>query len=523
MNTPPALLLRAGAISVAPALFVAWAQGTGVRESLGLLAIGAMASWLSGSVAESNRMGRIAIALVAGAAVLILGRPLIGSSLAIGLVLSDWVLRQRPPVSRLPDASSALVAMWSTVGGLVGRATFAVLAMPLLVGPWVYHRLVRSRVRQPAPSWQRSISGGSARSTWTSEPPRAAGSRWLLRAGVVGVVVAVGVLGRVAVNWSFDDGAPPIPSAFADSPWYPEYFTDMNWVMHGDTYEPLATVRVKEAVTPLVNVNNGRRETWHAPPCSSCPRLSVWVYGGSTTFGLGQRDLHTIPSEIARAGWADGVVLDVQNRGNGGDTHWEEAQRFAWDVTVDEPPDLVVFYDGTNEFMATRFDPNPDDAPSVIPAEFWDEYLDRVDLEDNVLPEGATRPIAHPPAAPTSEAAGAEVAKRYERSRSLSRLTAERLDVEIAYFWQPTSDLRSEVAGEPAVPGRSWAQARSQAARSSLSSDVIDISGVFDGVEEPLYYDTIHTNEDGALLAGRAMYGELQDKIDSLTGRRSSE
>ena len=152
-------------------------------------------------------------------------------------------------------------------------------------------------------------------------------------ASVVAVTVVLigGAYGVSQAAASRLSGTLAAPLAFADDEWYPEYFDNINAINHSDLYEPLASVRVKQARTTHINVVDGKRVTWTPPPCS-CRRVRVWVYGGSTTWGVGQRDGHTIPSELARAAWADGVALEVENRGVGGDAHWEEAQRFAWDL-----------------------------------------------------------------------------------------------------------------------------------------------------------------------------------------------
>ena len=76
------------------------------------------------------------------------------------------------------------------------------------------------------------------------------------------------------------------------------------------------------------------------------------MYGGSTTYGLNQRDDHTIASELARVAHEHGVTIDIDNRGALGHLHWMEAERFAWDLTIEAPPDMVIFYDGVNEGWA---------------------------------------------------------------------------------------------------------------------------------------------------------------------------
>ena len=108
------------------------------------------------------------------------------------------------------------------------------------------------------------------------------------------------------------------------------------------------------------------------------------------------------------------------------------------------------------------------------------------------------------------------VAGRYEASRRLSQVSARHSGVAAAYFWQPTADLRDDIAGEPPIAGVEHSRERTEATRAALPHDVIDIADVFDGVAEPLYYDTLHTNERGAELVAAAIYAALGPQLDRL-------
>lgn len=55
------------------------------------------------------------------------------------------------------------------------------------------------------------------------------------------------------------------------------------------------------------------------------PELVVWFFGGSTMFGFGQRDEHTIPSEIVRSPAADGHRIEAVNVGTPTWAIWQEA------------------------------------------------------------------------------------------------------------------------------------------------------------------------------------------------------
>ena len=75
-------------------------------------------------------------------------------------------------------------------------------------------------------------------------------------------------------------------------------------------------------------------------------------------FGFGQRDEHTIPSEIARLAEADGIRIRSVNFGVESYNGYQETMAFADALAKDDPPDLVVFYDGVNE-MSTAIEARP--------------------------------------------------------------------------------------------------------------------------------------------------------------------
>src|SRR5262249_15005402 len=111
---------------------------------------------------------------------------------------------------------------------------------------------------------------------------------------------------------------------------------------------PFRPRRLLDVTTRTVNVADRRRTTWTAPTCT-CRRVRVWLYGGSGAFGIGQRDDHTIASELAKVAAAHGVTVDIENRAVPAAPHWRANELFLWDVTHERPPDLVVFYDGAEE------------------------------------------------------------------------------------------------------------------------------------------------------------------------------
>lgn len=111
---------------------------------------------------------------------------------------------------------------------------------------------------------------------------------------------------------------------------------------------------------------DGLRGTWQAAPTSvvdpasqpnakptaTARRKRVFMFGGSTTWGAGARDEHTIPSELAKQLAAAGVAADVFNCGQLGYVSTQELIFLESELQRGNIPDLVVFYDGVNDVGA---------------------------------------------------------------------------------------------------------------------------------------------------------------------------
>ena len=89
-----------------------------------------------------------------------------------------------------------------------------------------------------------------------------------------------------------------------------------------------------------------------APPPAAARRQRVFLFGGSTMWGQGARDEHTIASELAKQLAAEGVAADVFNCGQLGYVSTQELILLERELQRGNVPDLVVFYDGVNDVGA---------------------------------------------------------------------------------------------------------------------------------------------------------------------------
>jgi hypothetical protein len=522
---------------------------TQIREVVAIGLVGALL------VALIGRFGwpRALVLAVAGAVA-------IGVSTVAHPFWAVWIgagLAVAGAIGTVPVIMRAVLAVARGIGTAVGLVLLVPLAVLVVVVPWLVNGLIRvDPLRAPTPKgsgWlPRRRRDVLATQPWVGDPAIARHSlARRIRSFAIWPLLIVGglLLTELATR---DDGrsglgVPTIselnadPSAdaplddtittgpdgqplkpFDGAEWYPEWVRDMAWIENVNTaWQPLQPHRIGDVKTPLINVKDGVRRSWHPPACD-CKRLKVWMYGGSTMFGLGQRDAHTIASELARAAWRDGVALDIDNRGVVGDVHWQEANRYSWDLATYGPPDLVIFYDGINDTSATQTLVNRQEGDRYAQVDFQndDQWAHIIEANPQEQPDdlpGAE--VLHPKRVRIDDLG--DYARllwvRYERARKMSRNLSTDDHVPTYYMWQPNRLSRPQVPGEPEdSEGSANGRQREVEITARIPDDVIDLTAVFDRSRRALFYDDQHHNEIGARIMGEAMYARLASDLHKL-------
>ncbi|MFN7148523.1 MAG: SGNH/GDSL hydrolase family protein [Microthrixaceae bacterium] len=315
----------------------------------------------------------------------------------------------------------------------------------------------------------------------------------------------------VDVTWV---GLPVDEYAHEDEPWAKDFFREL--IGAGVYHDYILGQRLRDFTGEHLNIVDGRRVTY----LPADPELTVWFFGGSTMYGIGQRDDHTIPSVIARLAEADGIKIEAINFGVSGDANWPETIRFA-QALVDMPlPDLVVFYDGANEMgvSSQRLEEGSTD-PNTL-GRYGVSDLERElhrDSMDGEVPE---------PGTPERGKLQVELAAaQYRRGVELSRRLGDHHDIPVMHFWQPQAFAKVPSPAdeelwrrvqfpeeELGTTRRLYAQARE---RSGM--DPIDISDALDSTDRAVYFDSSHTNELGARIVAEVMYEYLRPQLEAIS------
>lgn len=147
-----------------------------------------------------------------------------------------------------------------------------------------------------------------------------------------------------------------VPESYRTSDWYTGFARDQDG---------------SNAQRWLAYVNFGRRPSYHSrtvnidslgrritpePTVPAAPAARVFFFGGSTMWGTGQRDDHTIPAEASRRLQqmvGPGRRVEVTNFGEAGYVSTQGLLKLMLQLRAGDRPDVVVFYDGINDVVAT--------------------------------------------------------------------------------------------------------------------------------------------------------------------------
>lgn len=430
-----------------------------------------------------------------------------------------------------------------TVVGALVRVVVLVPAAVVVSVLWACHRLVGFDPLEPPTGRRRWIE----RDRPDRHPERqyvhvrACGPRsvlWLVRrmafrivasvvlvvGGAALVVAVVRPLGLGPVDLAGNaSAAVTVGSAYdvlGQDPHWAEAVTEtMAFVRHARS-DPHTTFSFADFDGRWVDVEDGVRETWRPPACG-CRPLRVWVFGGSVAFGYFQKDDQTLPSQLAKAAWDDGVALEIENRAMPAFMLGQEARMFAHLLATEEPPDLAIFYDGANEVTQQN--------ERVRFGEGWDdsEMVERTAAQriDSIIRTGRADPTPHPspdsPPNPGPFELGVLAGRRYERNRDLVRHLADAYGVPVVHFWQPiAATAPRELSARSVLPtGRDHWRLMYDGARSTLADgEVVDLTDALDDAPRPVFADIFHTNDLGARIVAERLNDELLPLFRRLSG-----
>ena len=281
----------------------------------------------------------------------------------------------------------------------------------------------------------------------------------------------------------------------------------------------------------LVNVDaHGFRVTPHV---QLQPQRSIWLFGGSTVWGTGNRDAGTLAAQLEQVyrERAPELAVRVDNFGESGYVSRQSLAAFQSALSCVEPAaDMALFLDGANDVFATF--------QAGVAGQPQNEENRRREFNSSrqlgaqlrawaMRLEGIARlvqPDVGPRDAAEQQRLATATADAYLSQARQAAALARSYQVDLLYAWQPTVFDRAPArADEAAIVAASMAdhvrlqqQTRAQVdarLQSATETPVIDLGGVFDGVDTPLFFDFVHLSERGQRLLAERLY---EFSVDSL-------
>lgn len=464
-------------------------------------------------------IGLIAAALVAG---LFVARGLTWAALLVVTVAVALTLARVLSPTMERRVERVLGAITHAVGVVLSIVLLAVVALVVVVPVWAIGRVLRWDALEP----DRAVRG-----RWRPRPrPRRGFFRletrvytqeyrptgWTRAHAWAVVLVPILALDLLMVTVVFRPSvtrgsmAAEYPGAFADEPWRAALLRDEGGA--GAQYDPLLLWRnPTDYASRYINIVDRARTSYRPRQDLGRPPLEVWFFGGSTMFGYGQRDGHTIASQVVRRAEADGIAIDARNFGVVAYTNWQEAEWAAELLTSRPAPDLVVFYDGKNDVGSYLLEGQPAELSTV--------FADQVAV---ALGRGGVRFLAVDARPDTIESDSPENAARlYNQGVAFSHRLVEGFGVPVRTYFQPflyTRDLPVDdaVLAFHGITNAPYQRQLYDQVRPLLDPSVVDIADCLDDLDREVYWDDTHHNELGADVISGCLYTDLAPELQRL-------
>lgn len=389
-------------------------------------------------------------------------------------------------------------------------------------------------------------------------------SRWgrRLLLPLLGLLV-LELVGQLLIFLKPDWLEPPAHWARADAlqgqAWIDDYFTEW-WQSYRVGWASYTYWRRLPFQGAYIKIDeDGVRRSWQADPVAAAetpPR--VFMLGGSTLWGFGARDDHTIPSCLARslAGTED-LAAEVINLGETGYVSTQGMLTLLRRLQEGDIPDLVICYDGINDVFSSyqcgeagipqneyrrrkEFNLLADNSGRtgylVGAAGYrlfrqsallrWTETLSRL-----VAPPHLPGSFAPPPAEADVSRLAEQTAAVYLANVRMMHALANQFGFDLLCVWQPTlfnkpvrSDYEAEQAEAFAYLEELYLRTTS-AVRDGRDGELEDtllvLTEVFEDQPEPLFLDFCHINEAGNEQVAQALSAPVAERLRSVSPTRS--
>ena len=336
-----------------------------------------------------------------------------------------------------------------------------------------------------------------------------------------------------------DPLVPQKSPAYDNEKWGREFWTEQSafWARARSNYLPFMVWGVRKWHGKFINTDDTEMGTWRrtvdarGEACRNTAVRRVWVFGGSTVYGIGTPDWATIPSYLSREVNTDPTAcIEVTNLGAEGYVTNQEVILLIQQLKAGRKPDIAIFYDGVNESLVGGFSPGD-------PTEHWNFQMIKTRVENSgdsklawltdshffqliTFLVGNDRQKGIPRISDGELAAKAQATlQNYETNMKLVHILATAYGFKTYFFWQPVlafgakplapfekelAKARSEELGGRVHRGLEAVYQEAET-RSATSASFVFLGHVFDGVQQLIYVDEFHLDPSGNQIIAHAI------------------
>jgi lysophospholipase L1-like esterase len=349
--------------------------------------------------------------------------------------------------------------------------------------------------------------------------------------------------GRVDTRIHADD--------FRKADWAEEYFRE-HWEADATRWSSYVYWRRKAYAGKYINIDeHGVRRTTGAGPAGAPGNRPqrIMFFGGSTMWGTGARDDHTIPSLVAAGLAKRGIAVQAVNFAEGGYVSTQGLLELMLQLRNGDTPDLAVFYDGINDTYSSL-----QSGVAGIPQNERNRtrefnltlHYDLSRLRRTALVEslkelntyvllqrlvrrfgGGTGYDGRLPEPPDPRALAERTVSVYRDNLRKVALLGESYGFKTLFYWQPViygkpslseyeKDLRGSRLAADMEPFFRQAYGLVNEASADIGKTVRfhNIAALFADVSEPVYIDWAHLSERGNALVAARMIEDIAPLLE---------
>lgn len=354
-------------------------------------------------------------------------------------------------------------------------------------------------------------------------------------------------------EWSWN--TPAKMAYYQEQPWGTQHWLEISTV-GGRTrdYDPFTIWRNIPFEGETVNIDeDGLRVTTNTE-CEQDDAYTVFVFGGSTIWGIGAPDEYTIPSllQAAMSDLSDDPVC-VVNYGESGYIQTQQLIELMEQLQRDNVPDHVIFYDGANDVFSAYQNNNAHvhhnyyqigrrlegiegddpDGTGQTRSRFMSWLLNDTHIGRwlvSMLPEPertAGGIVGNPDAAALPvdvDRLSVEIAQIYETNYRMLSALADQYDFAFDVFWQPVIYTGAkQITEEEAAFTTAYDESLFNLQNETYAyiQDIVpeydhlhDLANVLDETTDGTYTDYVHLNPIGNQIVADAIMTHIDFETD---------